>query len=285
MKKRKILVLLLAAALLLVIAAGYYIFVRTSLPFRLERMLSARKEQVSVTEAEPGTVPVTLEELKEMENVRFDDSLMLISPGHPLPGDYAPELTDYRDTGVLMEKNTADAYGILSDAILSESGTKLYVIASYRTGEEQETVKESEGNTAAEVGESEHQAGLALDLAVKGYGGRSFLKTKVGKNVNRDCWRYGFIIRYPFWGEEETGFTFEPWHVRYVGQPHAGIVMRNRMTLEAYLSSLAPGVWYSFDGYLISRRSEENLEIPTSFFSLTVSADNCGYYVITAKTE
>ena len=284
MKKRNLFILL-AAAFVLLAAFGIFLLTKTTLPFRLERMLSAGRERVTVTAVHPETVPVTLDELKEKENVRFDTSLFLISPGHPLPDGFAPELTDYRDTGVMMETNTAEAYGALSDAILSDCGTKLYIIASYRSEEEQEAVKDSEGDTAAAVGESEHQAGLALDLAVKGYGGSSFLKTETGKAVNRECSRYGFIIRYPFWGEKETGFSFEPWHVRYVGQPHAEIIMQNRMTLETYLSSLIPGQWYSFGGYLIARQSGEELEIPSSFLSLTVSPDNCGFFVVTAKTE
>ncbi|MCQ2426057.1 MAG: M15 family metallopeptidase [Lachnospiraceae bacterium] len=283
MKKRTLILRSAAAAVLA--ASGFFLVTRTTLPFRLERALSAKKERVTVTEAHPETVSVTLDGLKGKENVTFDTSLLMISPGHPLPDGFVPELSDYRDTGVLMETNTAEAYGALSDAILSDCGTKLYVIASYRTEEEQEAVKDSEGEVAAAVGESEHQAGLALDLAVRGYGGPSFIRTEAGKTVNRECSRYGFIIRYPFWGEKETGFSFEPWHVRYVGHPHAGIIMGNRMTLEAYLSSLAPGVWYSSGGYLISRQSGEALEIPSSFLSLTVSPDNCGRYVITAKTE
>lgn len=283
--KKRVILLSIAAAVLLLFTAGFFLISKTTLPFRLERVLSARGERVTVTAVNPETVPVTLDELTEKENVRFDTSLMLISPGHPLPDGFVPELADYRETGVLMEKNTAEAYGALSDAILSDCGTKLYVIASYRTDEEQEAVKDSEGDVAAAVGESEHQAGLALDLAVKGYGGASFLKTGAGKTVNRECFRYGFIIRYPFWGEKETGFSFEPWHVRYVGEPHAEIIMGNRMTLESYLSSLTPDKWYSYDGYLISRQSGEEPEIPSSFLSLTVSPDNCGCYVITAKTE
>ena len=283
--KKRIILLSIAVGVLLLTAAGIFLMTKTTLSFRLERALSAKKERVTVSEAHPETVSVTIDELQAKENITFDTSLLLISPGHSLPDGFVPELSDYRETGVLMEKNIAEAYGALSDAILANCGTKLYVIASYRTDEEQEAVKDSEGEVAAAVGESEHQAGLALDLAVRGYGGASFIKTEAGKTVNRECCRYGFIIRYPFWGEKETGFSFEPWHVRYVGQPHAEIIMGNRMTLEAYLSSLTPGVWYSADGYLISRQSGEELEIPSSFLLLTVSPDNCGYYVITAKIE
>lgn len=71
----------------------------------------------------------------------------------------------------------------------------------------------------ARPGYSEHQTGLAVDLDDgRGCSGRScFEKTKGGKWLKANAWRYGFILRYPKGQKKVHGYKFEPWHYRYVG--------------------------------------------------------------------
>ena len=45
---------------------------------------------------------------------------------------------------------------------------------------------------------------------------------------------YGFILRYPENKEKITGFKYEPWHYRYVGEEVAKIIYENKLTLEEY---------------------------------------------------
>ena len=45
---------------------------------------------------------------------------------------------------------------------------------------------------------------------------------------------YGFIIRYPKDKENITGYSYEPWHLRYVGQNAAKYIKKNNLTLEEY---------------------------------------------------
>lgn len=120
------------------------------------------------------------------------------------------------------------------------------------------------------------------------YGGTAFLKHEVGRWVNSNCSDYGFIIRYPYYGEKETGISYEPWHLRYVGQPHARIISENRITLEEYIVSLRPGVFYSYESggenWLILRTNGDELSIPDEFISAEISKDNTGGYVVTFRT-
>ena len=51
----------------------------------------------------------------------------------------------------------------------------------------------------------------------------------------RNCWKEGFIIRYPKGKEKITGYAFEPWHIRYVGREEAEIIMRCNITLEEFV--------------------------------------------------
>ena len=105
-----------------------------------------------------------------------------------------------------------------------------------------------------------------------------------GRNAPRHRLRheYGFIIRYPVYGEDSTGIRFEPWHIRYVGQPHATIIQKNRLTLEEYILSMKEGQWYAAQGYLFCRqRGENGLSLPADFSSALISDDNTGCYILT----
>ena len=86
-------------------------------------------------------------------------------------------------------------------------------------------------------GSSEHQTGLTIDVSAKSVGYRldqSFGDTKEGKWLAKHCHEYGFIIRYPYGKEKITGYSYEPWHIRYVGISIAGYLYKNDLTLEEY---------------------------------------------------
>ena len=93
--------------------------------------------------------------------------------------------------------------------------------------------KEKADTSSARPGASEHQTGLALDLNTIT---TTFKDTKEGKWVNDNCYLYGYIIRYPENKTDETGYIFEPWHIRYVGKDLAKKLYNNGswITLESY---------------------------------------------------
>lgn len=227
----------------------------------------------------------TLQELSEDDRVTMDQSMMLINTQYPLEEGFHPELATCGDAEVWVNQCLVESYEALKEKVQELYRQPLYIRSAYRTAQEQaETILEDSA-VAALLNASEHQAGLALDVYIPYYAGAAFLKSEAGQYVNSNCWQYGFIIRYPYYGKAETGIGFEPWHLRYVGAPHAEIIYRNRLTLESYLDSLKVGEYYQFDGCLISRQEGELLCLPEAFRSAVVSEDHTGCYVVTVVLD
>lgn len=241
--------------------------------------LSAKLEKTSDLSFEEYTV----ESLEDNAKVEFNNNLLLINTKHTLSENYKTEICDYKDSGALMSRALEEPFSALSNEVLTLFDETLYISSSYRTKEEQPEIKAEEGDTAQEVGASKHQAGLSLDVYVMYYAGTGFIKSEAGRFVNDNCHNYGFIIRYPYYGEKSTGISWEPWHIRYVGKPHSEIIYKNSLTLEEYIESLKIGEFYEYDGYVISKQSAgKEIKLPQKFKSATVSPDNCGNYIITA---
>lgn len=231
----------------------------------------------------PSVKRVSLAALREDTAYTWDDTLMLINAAYPLPEEYTPLLTEYKDSGLSMSLAIAKSYEALSDAVEQNANDDLYISSAARTHAEQEAVYADDPTVAAKPGQSEHEAGLALDLYVSGHAGKEFLDSKAGKYVNEHCTEYGFIIRYPRFAKAITGIGFEPWHVRYVGVAHSTRMETYDLTLEEYIDSLQIGEFYRSNGYIISRQKpqEETLLIPTECTKLHISPDNTGCYIIT----
>lgn len=88
---------------------------------------------------------------------------------------------------------------------------------------------------SARPGFSEHQTGLALDVAVKGkYGFDKFENTKEFEWMKENAHEFGFILRYPKGKTHITGYGYEPWHYRYVGVDVATYIYENDLTFEEY---------------------------------------------------
>lgn len=229
---------------------------------------------------------IELDRLEKDVRVSFDQSLFLVNGENPLEEDISPEIEVYNGTGIQMNRCLLAAFEQLSDASMEVSVHQLVINSAYRTREEQRKLYEEDPTTANEVGCSEHEMGLALDLCVPFYGGYGFLKTEAGQFVNSHCWEYGFIIRYPVYGKKETNMKYEPWHIRYVGKPHAKIIYNNQLTLEEYLDMLEEGQWYQVEDYLISKQkltSEEQLILPFEYSEAVISPDNMGDCIVTVK--
>lgn len=92
---------------------------------------------------------------------------------------------------------------------------------------------------------SESKAGYCVDLALNAYGS---VMTYDGYDtegwIGENCWKYGFIVRYPQNKKDKTGKEYCPWHLRYVGEIHAAIMEKKQMCLEEYVDFLKQ---YTFD--------------------------------------
>ncbi len=227
---------------------------------------------------------VSIKELCEDTRVTFDQSMMLVNTKHLLEEDFIPQISEYKTSGVQMNNAMHLAYNDLSVAVKEKVNDNLYVSSHFRTNQKQRELYDEDPKTATLPGASEHQTGLALDVYVRNYSGDRFIQSEAGKYINSNCWKYGFIIRYPSFGKEETGIRYEPWHIRYVGEPHAKIIYNNHLTLEEYIEEMEVGTWYGCDGYLYSRQKMGDvLRLPKEFSKVTISPDNMGNYIVTVK--
>ena len=88
---------------------------------------------------------------------------------------------------------------------------------------------------SARPGFSEHQTGLAVDIA-------NINKTLIEENDKEFTWlknnahKYGFILRYQKNAEKITGYIYEPWHYRYVGTELASYIYSNNITYDEYIA-------------------------------------------------
>ena len=90
---------------------------------------------------------------------------------------------------------------------------------------------------SARAGHSEHQTGLAVDVADLSLDYDNFEKTKEFSWMINNAHKFGFILRYPKASFHITGFKYEPWHYRYVGVDVATYIYENNLTLEEYKKS------------------------------------------------
>ncbi|NLI60153.1 MAG: M15 family metallopeptidase [Clostridiales bacterium] len=231
---------------------------------------------------------IPLEELlSPSTNITGTTSLFLINKKHKIDDKSLFNLINFRDTSFLLDENVIDDLENLLDDVRQNTGEKVYIMSTYRTAEDQESIYEENPRIAAPVNASEHQTGLALDLYVSKKAQREFIDTDAGKWIHHNGWKHGFIIRYPFLKKHVTGIGYEPWHIRYVGKPHAEIIYKNRWTLEEYVYSLEEDVFYTINGYVISRQCPRNgkLDIPKELDDIELSPDNTGFYIITGKVK
>lgn len=141
----------------------------------------------------------------------------------------------------------ADLRSMLA-ASAEEGAGRLAVVSGFRSRASQQTVWESRAASRgtgyadrwiARAGHSEHQSGLAVDVAPVGVPGCSTHTciggTPQGEWLAENAWRFGFIVRYESGQEHVTGYSAEPWHLRYVGRALAADYHRDGWrSLEAY---------------------------------------------------
>lgn len=231
-------------------------------------------------------ITVSSSDIESLENCTVDHSLILVNTEHMLEYDLEEELIRYEDSDRFINKTLENSFIELRDVCTEKFGTRLKIMSAYRSKERQLEIYNSDTEgVAAKPGESEHETGLGLDVYVNYHAGEGFLDSDAGKYVNAECQNYGFIIRYPAGKKSITGFSFEPWHIRYVGLPHSLIITEQSITLEEYIESLEEGNFYAYGNYVISKQNmdADGLLIPQKYKNLNISPDNCGNFIITAE--
>ena len=192
--------------------------------------------------------------LRELEEPEL---LLLVNPWNPLPEGYEPELQQVgREFGTdyFMDVRCADKLEqMIADC--RAGGGHPWICSAYRTQQNQQALFDNkvlrvilEGNDPSEApaiaaqavavpGTSEHQLGFTADVIDEIYtvldDGQEATSTQAWLMEN--CWKYGFILRYPNGTTDITGIIYEPWHYRYVGERYAKEITELGVTLEEYL--------------------------------------------------
>lgn len=168
--------------------------------------------------------------IEQIDGITYVDGIMIVNKTYSLPESYAPELDETALAAFEKMRQSAAADGL-----------NLFISSGYRSYEYQENLYNKyaaeRGNAAADEvsarpGHSEHQTGLCMDINSTEF---SFADTEEAKWLDEHCAEYGFIIRFPEGKEEITGYEYEPWHIRYVGEEIAKDITQKGLCLEEYL--------------------------------------------------
>lgn len=173
--------------------------------------------------------------------------LMLVNKFNGLPETYEPsDLQEipgyYALNGMYMSSSIYDALTSMLDAA-REAGYTLVVTQGYRSYKEQyDTYKEIEDyndsryadSVAARAGHSEYQTGLGVMVEPYGKEVTDIKTSDENKWLMNNCYKYGFILRYPEGKSKLTGFSYDPWRLRYVGVDASSKIHNEGITFDEY---------------------------------------------------
>lgn len=179
------------------------------------------------------------------------DTAMLVNKYYVLDSSYNPDdLVTISQTYSWGDAGSQHVREVAYSAFLDmwnaaqEEGYYLMVSSSYRSYEEQEIVYNNYKNAsgeryadsiAARPGSSEHQTGLTLDIFSRDNSNRTtFAGSEVANWLAENSYKFGFILRYPEDKEDITGYSYEAWHFRYVGEDIAYYIYEHDITFEEY---------------------------------------------------
>ena len=199
-------------------------------------------------------VGCTKEEEKEKEKEKYS-YLVLVNKQNKLPDTWEKEveletIKDIWGDDVQVEKEALMQFFKLKQELASEE-IFIELDSAYRSVKRQQEVWdqfekeygiEYTKKTVAVPKLSEHHTGLAIDVCIRKNGkliyenAEMVKEKKIWEKVHAKLAKYGFILRYLEGKEEITGYSYEPWHFRYVGSPEiAKEIMDKGITLEEYL--------------------------------------------------
>lgn len=188
----------------------------------------------SIPESQSGTLLGKTSkgyDIIEVNGLTYINGILVVNKTYSIPESYNPGALTSECKKAFKEMQSA----------AEELGLELTVLSGYRSYETQKNLynkycdkdgRELADTYSARPGHSEHQTGLAIDVnSVK----QSFASTPEGKWLKDNCHKYGFILRYTEDKQSKTGYSYEPWHIRYVGKAAAKDIYESGLCLEEYL--------------------------------------------------
>lgn len=209
-----------------------------------------KETSAKVTEqtTKTSTTTKSTNNISEVSEAKYIEGILIVNKSYPLPKDFVPKNTYKNAEGLkycteCIDNDAYEHYKVMKADALS-LGLNIWIQSGYRSYELQESLYNKyvnrDGKLAADTysarpGHSEHQTGLAFDLNTIT---DDFQYTNEGKWINDNCYKYGFILRYPKGKENYTGYKYESWHLRYVGIDLANKLYNNGdwITLEEHFN-------------------------------------------------
>ena len=186
--------------------------------------------------------------LKIHKSSMHDGSLILVNRDHPLKAEPSGGRLVPLECGkeaVVLERQAAKM--LVKTLGVIDCADEIVAISGFRTMRQQQRIynkslrqngRQFTREYVALPGCSEHQTGLAVDMAVNA-ANIDFIRPHfpyegICQRFRGKAADYGFIERYAAGSEHITCIAHEPWHFRYVGYPHSRVITDSRITLEAY---------------------------------------------------
>lgn len=191
--------------------------------------------------------------------------LILVNAEHPIQHMERPVLAPaVPGSDILLDSRAA----AMLSGLISRIGAagEIVPVSGWRSEAEQREIWDGSMRESGEEftrkyvalpGCSEHQTGLAIDLALRA-DNIDFIRPEFPYDGVCGRFRalaadYGFVERYQSGKEGVTGIAAEPWHFRYVGRPHARIMCEMGLCLEEYVEYLRA---YPYPERLLEVRGE-----------------------------
>ena len=203
----------------------------------------------------------------------YSGELILVNAKHSFKEHFANDTLKpviSQNPGVLLKNNVVERLASVMNEI--NGWEKIVAVSGWRSLVEQKNLyaqsvqengKDFTEKYVAIPGHSEHQTGLAVDLALKretiDFIRPDFPYMGICQRFREKSILHGFIERYPRHKENITGIAHEPWHFRYVGMPHSAIMTKHGLCLEEYIGFIK-AYRYKQNPYLYGKVSVSYLE-------------------------
>ncbi len=220
----------------------------------LSRYLKYKKENKNLSDEQIiKNVNMNLD-LKQYEDTikakNLNTEKVLVNKYYYLEEDYVPDNLEeinkqYALNGMKLVDVAKEAFEDMAKDAKKEDLT-IVAMSSYRSYDYQVDLynryAKKDGTEAADTysgrpGHSEHQTGLAVDVYNEEKDYTNFEKTDEYEWMIKHAHEYGFILRFPKDKEKETGYHFESWHYRYVGQEIAKYIKEHNISFEEYYAT------------------------------------------------
>jgi zinc D-Ala-D-Ala carboxypeptidase len=280
---------------------GFLLLVAVSIGIAVENRLDFFNDKVEIKHFVPDHKLDEGTQLVEIgKELVYQGNLLLVNNEHPVHKESIKsdvvnlfqhrELTEgygLLDNEIYLSEEVAHAFSEMIDTAGEEGVRHFSINSGFRDFDEQNVLYQQMGSSLAlPAGHSEHNLGLSLDV---GSTQTKMSDAPEGKWIEKNAWKYGFILRYPKDKTHVTGIQYEPWHIRYVGLPHSAIIQEKNLALEEYidylrveknLTAIVNEEEYTVTYYPIEARS--SIQVPENS-KYEISGNNIDGVIVTEK--